>query len=186
MSDPLADPRAGDLLSAIPDQVGVLAANFRTAAAESQSTATGLAAAQHDATWTGRAADAFRRAIGRLPSELGKVQTGFQEVASALSAYEPELAHIRAAFVRTVAQLADAELAAVRSERWLPERRLGGEIADLRQKAFALLDEFASARSACSAAIAAAGATALPRPLSGQGTTVIDWIPVRSGAGGSL
>src|SRR5690349_14472321 len=169
MSDPLGDQRAA------------LAASFRAAAWESQSTAAGLAAAQHDATWTGRAAAAFHRAIGRLPSELERVRAGFGAVADALVGYEPELARIRAAFVRTIACLGDVEcrLASARvaadtgdGAYWLVDE-LQLEVRRLQRLAFELLDEFSSARDACRAAIAAAGNTALRSPQSGQGTTVI-------------
>jgi cell wall-associated NlpC family hydrolase len=108
MSDPLADPRATDLLAAIPDEVGALAANFRSAGSESQATSAGLSAARHDGTWTGRAADAFRRAIGRLPGELDRVRAGFDGVAAALYVYEPELARIQYEFVQVAGALDDA------------------------------------------------------------------------------
>jgi uncharacterized protein YukE len=109
MADPLADPRAADLLAAKPDEVLALARDFQSAASESAATATGLSAAQHDGTWAGRAADAFRRAIGRLPNELQRVHDGFSGVAQALSGYEPELASTRAAFVNVVGELTDAQ-----------------------------------------------------------------------------
>jgi hypothetical protein len=108
MSDPLADPRATDLLAAEPDEAAALAGVFRSAASESSHTAVGLAAAQHDGVWTGRAADAFRRAIGALPRRLGRVGTGFSAVATALAQYESNLALIQAAFVRVIAELEDA------------------------------------------------------------------------------
>jgi hypothetical protein len=109
MSDPLADPRATDLLGADPNDVASLAAVFRTAASESLQTETGLRAAQHDGVWTGASAEAFRRAIGRLPVELGKLHAGFQGVAEALSAYESGLSSIKPAFVRVIAELANVE-----------------------------------------------------------------------------
>jgi cell wall-associated NlpC family hydrolase len=109
MTDPLSDPRAQDLLAALPDDVSALAANFRTAAHESHETARGLRAARNDGVWTGRAANAFRRAIGRLPLELDKVRTGFVEVADALTTYEPQLARIKNDFVQTIGSLNDAQ-----------------------------------------------------------------------------
>jgi cell wall-associated NlpC family hydrolase len=109
MADPLSDPRAQDLLAALPEDVSVLAANFRTAAHESHETARGLRAARDDGVWTGRAANAFRRAIGRLPVELDKVRTGFVEVADALSTYEPHLARIKNDFVQTIGGLNDSQ-----------------------------------------------------------------------------
>lgn len=109
MSDPLEDPRATDLLAARPDDVSALAANFRAAAAESDITAAGLSAARNDGTWTGRAAAAFRRAIGLLPSGLYRVRDGYADVAGALTVYEPELSRIQAAFVQVVAERADVQ-----------------------------------------------------------------------------
>jgi cell wall-associated NlpC family hydrolase len=108
MSDPLDDPRATDLLAALPDDVSTLAAKFRAAAGESAMTAAGLSAAQHDGTWIGTAAEAFRRAIGRLPRELYRVRAGYSAVADALTAYEPELSRVQAAFTQVVAERNDA------------------------------------------------------------------------------
>jgi hypothetical protein len=110
VSDPLVDPRAAELLAAQPDDVAALATSFHTAAVESRGTAVGLNAARHDGTWTGRAADAFRRAIGRLPAELETVRAGFEAVADALTVYEGELARIKPSFVRVDAELSDAQL----------------------------------------------------------------------------
>jgi chromosome segregation ATPase len=175
MSDPLADPRALELLAAHPDEVGMLAAHFRAAASESQATATGLSAARQECTWIGRAADAFRRAIGRLPAQLDRVSAGFSEVAEALTAYEAELFTITTEFKRTVAELADAESRLVAAKAAAPARTpdTEPEVARLTRRAFALLDDFSSAREACRSAIAAAQAIAPPRPQAGNGITVI-------------
>jgi hypothetical protein len=108
MSDPLADPRAIDLLAAEPDEAGALASVFRTAASESGRTSVGLAAAQEDGLWTGRAANAFRRAIGSLPGRLRALGGGFSAVAHALSAYESNLAEIQPVFVSVIAELENA------------------------------------------------------------------------------
>jgi hypothetical protein len=109
VSDPLDDPRATDLLAARPDDVSALAANFRAAAGESDTTAAGLSAARNDGTWTGRAAETFRGAIGRLPSALYRVRNGYSDVAGALTVYEPELSRIQAAFVQVIAERADVQ-----------------------------------------------------------------------------
>jgi hypothetical protein len=172
MRDPLVDPRAADLLAAIPHDVGALAADFRTAAGESEATAGGLSAARLDGAWTGRAAAAFRRAIGRLPAELGRLGVGFAAVGEALSAYESELAAIRPAFRRVLAELADVELGAAR-----PGAPVAGdsiELENLRRRAFELLEEFSRAREACRYAIGAARASAPVRPSTGRGITVVD------------
>ncbi|MGH2916893.1 MAG: hypothetical protein ACRDMX_18100 [Solirubrobacteraceae bacterium] len=106
MDDPLQDPRAADLLAAHPDEVATLAANFQAAADESAMTATGLRAAQQDGIWTGRAANAFRGAIGQLPGQLSQVQAGYAAVSDALRAYEPELASIQSSFAALLAHRA--------------------------------------------------------------------------------
>jgi uncharacterized protein YukE len=211
MSDPLADSRARDLLTADPADLGALAAVFRTAAAEAHQTEAGLRAAQHDGVWTGKAATAFRHAIGRLPAELDKVRSGFQGVSEALLAYESELSRIKPAFASVVAELENAQsrlgpahaaadaavsalLSAARSRHAtvssltsaeLAVGRAEGAVAGLQaevgrlaRRAFALLDEFSSAREACRQAIAVASRTAPPRPLAGHGITVIGFTPV--------
>ena len=179
MADPLTDPRAADLLGAEPEQAGALAGVFRIAAGESGRTSTGLAAAQHDATWTGRAADAFRRAIGRLPGQLGRLGDGFTVVADALYGYEDVLEPIQSEFERVIAQLGEAE---ARLEPLRAAARADGaatdcetQIASLQRRAFALLDDFANARNACRAAIAVAQQRAPSAPMAGSGVTVIDF-----------
>jgi hypothetical protein len=109
MSDPLADPRAIDLLVAEPDEAAALAGVLRSAASRSSHTAAGLAAAQNDGVWTGRAADAFRRAIGTLPRRLGRVGAGFSAVAVALARYESNLALTQPVFVGVIAELEEAQ-----------------------------------------------------------------------------
>jgi hypothetical protein len=173
MGDPLADPRAAELLAAVPDEVGAVAAEFRTAAGESQATAAGLSAARQDGTWTGRAADAFRTAIGRLPLRLDRVGAGFSAVAEALTAYEAELSTVRAAFKRTLAELADAESRLATEKAAARGETADSEIARLTRRAFELLDDFASGREACRSAIGAAQGTAPARPPAGHGITVI-------------
>jgi hypothetical protein len=179
MADPLIDPRAAELLGAEPEQAGALAGMFRTAAGESGQTSTGLAAAQHDASWTGRAADAFRRAIGRLPGQLGRLSDGFTIVADALNGYEDVLGPIQSEFERVIARLGDAEARLGPLQAAAPA---GGaatdcetQIASLRRRAFALLDDFADARNACRAAIAAGQQRAPAAPTTGSGVTVIDF-----------
>jgi hypothetical protein len=173
MSDPLADPRAIDLLAAEPDEAGALAGVFRTAASESSRTAVGLAAAQHDGTWAGRAADAFRTAIGGLPGRLGRLGTGFFTVAQALAWYESTLADIQPVFVSVIAELENARYR-------LPALQDGAalacqtEISHLRRRAYELLDEFAAAREDCRDAIEAAQHGAPVAPPVGSGETVID------------
>ncbi len=206
MNDPLSDPRAFDLLAAEPDELAALVGTFRAAAEESHQTAVGLTAAREDGTWTGRAANAFRRAIGRLPVELGKVRAGFSTVADALYRYDTELTRIKREFVQIVGDLTDAhnrlglaqtnattasetlkttagqqgvkvqtltaaELSVARAKGTVGN--LEQEIQGLHNRAFALLDEFQTARETCRSAIHAARATAPVQPQD-QGASVVD------------
>ena len=109
MSSPLDDPRARDLLTARPDDVHEVAATFAAAAQGADLTAAGLTAARDDGVWTGHAATSFRDAIGRMPSELHRVQAGYSVVAGALRGYEPELARIQSEFVAVMAAFDDAQ-----------------------------------------------------------------------------
>jgi cell wall-associated NlpC family hydrolase len=205
MNDPLSDPRAFDLLSAEPDELVALVSAFRTAAEESHQTAFGLTAARDDGTWTGRAASAFRRAIGRLPVELDKVRAGFSAVADALHRYDAELTRIKSEFVHIVGNLTDAQnrLGPARSSAKtaadtlkttvnqhgvkvqtltgaeLAVARADGTVGDLvqqihgmRSRAFALLDEFQTARETCRSAIHAARSTAPVQPQQHTATVV--------------
>jgi hypothetical protein len=193
----MSDPLAADLLGADPQEAISLAGMFRKAASESSYTSAGLAAAQRDGTWTGRAADTFRSAIGPLPGRLGRLGTGFETVAQALAQYESSLVEIQPLFVNVVAELetkqehADGALllavetpgttTAQMSRAELEAARAGGavtscqtEIVRLRKRAYELLDEFGDAREACRASIVAAQHGAPVSPPFGSGQTVID------------
>ena len=202
MIDPLSDPRAEDLLAAIPADVSTLASAFHTAAQEASMTATGLLAAREDGTWTGHAANSFRDSIAQVPSELEHIKLGYSAVATALSDYELSLALVQSEFVKVVGQLSDvttqigtAHRAATTARNGMPPGRpmslnelrqtelavaqarhaLEGyhaEAATLRSRAFTLLEEFDTARSLCRATVAAAQRTAPVRPQSGQGKHV--------------
>jgi hypothetical protein len=107
--DPRDDPRAHDLLSADPGVVSSLVGKLQTVAMQAQSTADGLHGAAGDATWTGSAATAFRQGLGKLPGDLGKVTSSYQEAGGALDTYEGELSSLQPAFQRVVSQLGSAD-----------------------------------------------------------------------------
>ncbi|HTU96037.1 MAG TPA: hypothetical protein VMF14_09380 [Solirubrobacteraceae bacterium] len=202
MLDPLSDPRAADLLAAVPADVTTLASAFHTAAQEAAMTATGLLAAREDGTWTGHAATAFRDSIGQVPAELENIRRGYSAVATALSDYEVTLALVQSDFVKVVGQLSDLDtqigtarttattaqsgmtpghpmtFAQLRqAELAIAQARqaLDGyhaEAASLRSRAFTLLEEFDTARQLCRATVTAAQRTAPVRPQSGQGRHV--------------
>jgi cell wall-associated NlpC family hydrolase len=203
VTDPLADPRAEDLLAAVPGDVSALATAFHTAAHEAGMTATGLRAARNDGLWSGHAADAFRESIGRVPAELERVRTGYSAVAMALSDYEETLALVQSAFVRVVGEISDirgqistAQTTATTAQRGMAPGHpmsytdlLAAELAIARAKhtlegyhaearrlhtrAFTLLDEFDTARQLCRATVAAAQRTAPVQPQAGQGKHVL-------------
>jgi hypothetical protein len=103
MADPLADPRARDLLAADPGDVGIVAYTFQAVSREAAAVAGGLRAAPGHAEWWGEAADAFRHTVGSYPAQLDKVQSSYGEAASSLNHYESELASLQNSF-RAVAQ----------------------------------------------------------------------------------
>jgi cell wall-associated NlpC family hydrolase len=202
VTDPLSDPRAEDLLAAVPADVSTLSSAFHTAAQEAGMTATGLRAAREDGTWTGHAADSFRDSIGQLPSELDHIRQGYSAVATALSDYETTLALVQSQFVKVVGQLNDlsTQIGAARTTATNAQdgmtpghpmslndlrqaelavaqarRTLEGHHAEataLRSRAFTLLDEFDAARGLCRATVQAAQRTAPVRPQAGQGKHV--------------
>lgn len=108
MGDPLSDPRAQQLLSADPGEVGSLASQFRTVAQNAEHSAAALRGAHGDGTWTGGAADAFRTQLGKLPGDLDKVQQSYGQVAQALDAYEAELGPLQSQFRSLSDQLTTA------------------------------------------------------------------------------
>lgn len=216
MIDPLSDPRAADLLAAVPADVSTLASAFHTAAQEASMTATGLLAARADGTWTGHAADSFRDSIGQVPSELEHIKLGYSAVATALSDYEVTLALVQSAFVKVVGQLTDlttqigtASTAATNAQNGMTpghpmsfndlrqaelavaqaRRALEGyhnEAHALRSRAFTLLDEFDAARGLCRATVRAAQRTAPVRPQAGHGKHVSAPNGKLSGVGGAV
>lgn len=202
MIDPLSDPRAEDLLAAVPADVSTLASAFHTAAQEAAMTATGLLAAREDGTWTGHAANSFRDSIAQVPSELEHIRRGYAAVASALSDYEMTLALVQSDFVKVVGQLSDlntqigtAHTTATAAQGGMSPghpmtfnelrqaelaiaqarhalRGYHAEAATLRSRAFTLLEEFDTARGLCRATVEAAQRTAPVRPQAGQGKRV--------------
>jgi cell wall-associated NlpC family hydrolase len=214
--DPLTDPRAEDLLAAVPADVSTLASAFHTAAQEAAMTATGLLAAREDGTWTGHAANSFRDAIGQVPSELEHIKRGYSAVATALSDYEVTLALVQSEFVKVVGQLNDlstqigtARAATTNAQNGMTpghpmafndlrqaelavaqaRRALEGyhsEANGLRSRAFTLLEEFDTARGLCRATVQAAQRTAPVRPQSGQGKHVNGPNDTLSGVKGAL
>ena len=216
MTDPLADPRAEDLLAAVPADVSSLAGAFHTAAHEAGMTTTGLVAARDDGTWTGHAADSFRASIGHIPAELERVRTGYQAVATALSDYETTLALVQSEFVSVVGSLSDvraqtgsAATAATTAQGAMTpghpvtyndllaaelaiaraKHTLEGYHAQARQleaRALTLLDDFDTARKLCRATVAAAQRTAPVSPQAGQGKHVVGPNGRLSRAGGAV
>lgn len=167
MIDPLADPRSALLLAADPDAAAELAAQFAVAADGCATTAVGLRAARHQGAWSGRAADAYRVTVGRLPARLSRLQAAFGDAAAALRAYEPELAECQVAYRTLAAELAEAEqlLARARFSEAAPGDLLRPGRAEaaraaldaLRVQAFLVLDAFSLAEQGCRGAIAALG-----------------------------
>lgn len=216
MIDPLSDPRAEDLLAAVPADVTTLASAFHTAAQEASMTATGLLAAREDGTWTGHAATSFRDSIGQVPGELEQIKRGYAAVATALSDYEVTLALVQSEFVRVVGQLSDlgtqignARTAADTAQDGLTpghpmslndlrqaelavaqaRQALEGFHAEahaLRSRAFTLLEEFDTARALCRATVQAAQRTAPVRPQAGHGKHVNGPNGTLSRVGGAL
>lgn len=178
MGDPLRDPRAAELLAADPGTAGRLAATFRTVAGESAATSSGLAAAETEGRWTGRAALALRRAIGALPGRLTRITAAYDIVALAFEGYERMLAEVKPAFERVSAELGEARLRADRLRAIevaepVTARVVAAsetEVAALQIRAYRLLEEFSDARGLCRAQIEAAGASA---PLDRSGTTIV-------------
>lgn len=159
MSDPLIDPRARDLIAADPDEVAALASGLAQAASDSAVTAGGLSAAQRDATWTGVAADAFRGRVAPVPARLGRIEMRLCAVSQALAAYEDGLAPMRAAFIGTMAALADAEARAAQARTAAEAMAWADEAERLHARAAQLLDEFDALRIACRGRIASVEAT---------------------------
>ncbi|HEX3975904.1 MAG TPA: hypothetical protein VHW96_06540 [Solirubrobacteraceae bacterium] len=108
MGDPLSDPRAHGLLTADTGEIGSLAGAFQRVAGQAQTSAAALRGANGDGTWTGKAADAFRTQLGKLPGDLDKVQQSYGEVANGLSAYASGLEPIQSQFRSLASQLTTA------------------------------------------------------------------------------
>jgi hypothetical protein len=109
MSDLLGDQRAKDLLAADPGVVSQLVAAFRVVAAQAQSTGDELRGVGGQANWTGSAADAFRQGLGKLPGDLDKVNSSYEEAANGLDAFEVELSSLQPKLKSILAQIQSAQ-----------------------------------------------------------------------------
>jgi hypothetical protein len=109
MGDPLTDPRAAQLLASDTGEISALAATFRTVASQAETAISGLHGAHGDANWFGRAADAFRTQLGKLPGDLAKVQHSYSETAGALDSYGSELGPIQSRFRSLAGQITSAQ-----------------------------------------------------------------------------
>lgn len=108
MGDPLSDSRALGLLNASIGEIDSLAAAFHRVADQARTSAAALRGANGDGTWTGKAADAFRTQLGKLPGDLDNVQRSYGEVATALSSYASQLGPIQSEFRSLSSQLTTA------------------------------------------------------------------------------
>ena len=136
MADPLADPRATDLLAADPLEVGAVAYTFQSVSLEAEAVAGGLRAAPRHAEWWGEAADAFRHTIGNYPAQLDKVHSSYGETATALKHYEGELASLQNSF-RAVKQ----QVEGARSHAGALTSQLSGQGQQLAGANFILREE---------------------------------------------
>jgi hypothetical protein len=138
MSDLLGDQRAKDLLAADPGMVHELVAMFRAVATQAHVTGDGLRGAAGDASWTGNAADAFRQGLGKLPDDLGKVTSSYQEAADALGSFEGELSSLKPAFQSIVSQLqsAQSQLTSAQSQLTSAQSALSTAQAQATAKSF--------------------------------------------------
>ncbi len=110
ITDPLTDPLAVALRNARPDDLALLQRDFLTAAEQARSTGRGLTQAAGDTQWTGAAADAFRSAVGELPTHLAAIDAGYSSVASALSSYIDRVPQYQSQFAGYTAQLEEAQM----------------------------------------------------------------------------
>jgi len=106
--DPRDDSRAQALLSADPGLVNSLVIMFQGVAQQAQDTSDGLRGVEGKVTWTGGAADAFDVRVGKLPGDLGKVTSSYQEAADALNGYESQVSILKSGFQNVASQLASA------------------------------------------------------------------------------
>jgi cell wall-associated NlpC family hydrolase len=110
ITDPLTDPLAAALRNARPDDLALLQRDFLNAAEQARRTGRGLTQAAGDAQWTGAAADAFRTAVGELPTHLEAIDAGYSSVASALSSYIDRVQQYQSQFAGDTAQLEEAQV----------------------------------------------------------------------------
>ena len=70
-----------------PDAIESLAGHYRAVGGQIGSVRDDLRGVDRDTTWTGAAADAFRKDLGELPGELDKACTSYGEIAATMSWY---------------------------------------------------------------------------------------------------
>lgn len=111
----------GDPAPGSPDTVGTSSTALRRVgdiAGQARSDLAAKAGAAGVQTWTGAAADAFRDDMGKLPSQLGLINTSYEEAATALDRFRSVLtdaqAEARAALALATQAAADRDAAVQR------------------------------------------------------------------------
>ncbi len=157
MGNPLTDSRANELLTADSGEISTLASTFQRVSSQARTAAAGLRGAQHDATWIGQAATAFRGQVGKLPGQLDKVQQSYGEVATALDSYGSQLGPIQSQFRSLASQLSQAQSSLSNAQSQLSTARSNLSAATAAPHAKPTSPDVVNAHSAVSSASSSVG-----------------------------
>lgn len=109
MSDPLTDPRAVKLLSALPGEIEALGQRCTLLACQAHDTGAGVRGAAGQAQWTGDAANIFRHWATKLPANLDHMYSAYSSASNALDNYAMNLTGLQQRFTALVAELKGAQ-----------------------------------------------------------------------------
>lgn len=96
--DPFSEPQAQDLLKLDVGEIDAAAQIFTKVHTQAGEAARGLRTTQDDSSWTGSSADQFKSSIGKMPSQLDQIQTGYASVATGLSSYASQAGDLQGQF----------------------------------------------------------------------------------------
>lgn len=172
----MSEPRviAGDV-----GAVNGLAMRLRDIADLAESASSQLSGiSQSNGIWAGTASDAFHRELGKLPSDLNRVQESYAKAAVAVRAYASELEGLQVSSRSAASNMADARAGRQMWEsyrhdpNWDPHyvaaqiRRADEEYSSARAAGQRIHDEFEDAVNRCIAAVQAAGKAGIENSFS--------------------
>jgi hypothetical protein len=173
MSDPLADPRAHELLGTRSDELAQLAAAFTRIADQSQDAVGSLGRIADAPNWSGDAYDAMRSNIASAQPHLTLIGHAYRQSSAALARYHDVVTEVQPRFRALAQRLSDLtaridHLGGVyRHQHHVQLSAAQSELTDLQAQGMRMLEEFSDSRDRAGAQVVDV-AQQIPTGSSGQ------------------